>query len=179
MDEAQQRQRMGGHEAASCPTYVASTQCRTRSIGERATRYYTTWSQHTRTPNCRPFKRRATPATITDKAGDGEDARSTKRPRRLGPKTIERSGGGTAGYSNSNRIYTSSIPAQLEPPPTKDGAAGHDERPSTSQWEATSGASANRFPEINEGSLLRLVISGISYNAGLLTILRMSTSPEP
>ena len=48
------------------------------------------------------------PASIPNQTGDGQIARSTKRPRRAGPKTHERSGGGTP-----RRRY--SPPAQPRP----------------------------------------------------------------
>ncbi|TVY37401.1 Casein kinase I-like protein, partial [Lachnellula subtilissima] len=66
------------------------------------------------------LKRRATPATVPNQAGDGQNARSTKRPRRVGPKTQQRSGGGPPRRRYSNRLNPGTVPEQLEQPAPED-----------------------------------------------------------
>lgn len=109
---------MGSNQATSfSTTHDAPTKRRPRRNTKRVT--LNSWKHHPRSPHYRPFKRRATPAAISDKAGDGEDARSAKRPRRLGPETQQRSGGGPTRRRYSSRLNSGTVPEQLEQPSTE------------------------------------------------------------
>src|SRR6478735_6864653 len=65
-------------------------------------------------PYCRPFKRRATPSSLSDQA-DGQAERSAKRPRRIISTEGER-GFGSTGHGHAHWLDSGPVPEQCPEP---------------------------------------------------------------